>query len=285
MRAGEAVRPLPGMAMRKVLWDELAQRPRVRWRYALNTYHDLHAEDVFCAFSAAMVYGLWVPKQRLGTIYLAVDSPSRAGASNKIARHYCPADEYVAHGDIRLTSLKRTVLDCSLLGTFSDGLSIADSAIRFCKLNPDDYKVYVERAAVGRPGAQRAREVARFADGFSENGGESLVRARIIELGYREPTALQVEFADPVDAGRVLRVDMYYEFEDGRSVIVEVDGIEKYGGLGTETAKTKAELVRERQRESHLTALGIPVMRVLFARLYEPGYLENLLDSYGIPRR
>ena len=43
-------------------------------------------------------------------------------------------------------------------------------------------------------------------------------------------------------------------------------------------------LVAERQRESHITALGIPVMRVQFSRVYEDGYLEHLLRRFGVPK-
>lgn len=285
VRAGRAVRPLPGMAMRRELWDELARRPRARWRYAQNTYHDYHPHQAFCAFSAALEYGLWVPARQLGMLHLAVETPSHVKSSKKVARHCCPVKELDEIDGVPVTSLMRTVLDCSLLGSFGDGLSIADSAMRFCNLDRGVYRKYVDRTVANRPHAGRAREVARFADGMSENGGESLVRARIIELGFRPPTSLQTEFADPVEGGRTLRVDMFYEFEGGRCLIVEVDGLEKYGDRNGEAAKTRDELVKERQRESHLTALGIPVMRVLFARLYEPGYLDNLLTSYGVPRR
>ncbi len=281
---GTLVRPFPGMVMRASLWNDLEQRPRVRWRYVQNAYRAAHENCSFCSFSAALAYGLWVPKRQLGKIHLAVPARSQSYRSEAILRHCCPESDLVEYEGVRLTSLYRTVLDCSLQGSFSDGLAIADSALRYMDLDHDQYKNYVKIATPGRPGAARARLVAACACGDAENAGESIVRARIIELGYACPTALQVEFADIVDGG-VIRVDIYYRFDDGRELIIEVDGMGKYGEGSLASKATKKQLVYERQRESHLNALGIPVMRVLFSRVFEAGYLEGLLEAYGVPRR
>lgn len=65
------------------------------------------------------------------------------------------------------------------------------------------------------------------ADGRSENGGESVVRAIILELGFAEPD-LQVEIEDPLNPGTYKRVDYYWLLEDGRAIVGELDGFEKY---------------------------------------------------------
>ncbi len=275
------VRPLPGMFMRVSTWGSMDKMPRVRWRYAHDTFKERHPGKALCSFSAALEYGLWVPARRLGTVHIAVASRTNARSSTYVHSHYCPQDEVVERDGASVTMLMRTVLDCSLEGSIPEGLAIADSALRYCGLDLDEYRDYVEQHASGRPGAGKARLVARYADGRAENGGESIARGRILELGYRAPTDLQVEFLDEVDGSSTIRTDMYYLLDDGSEVIVELDGMGKYGSSASET---KAALVAERQRESHLTANGIPVMRILFARVYDDAYLRNLLDAYKIPR-
>lgn len=150
-------------------------------------------------------------------------------------------------------------------------------------LDTSAYREYAARAARRRPGASKALRVARYMDGGSESGGESIVRGRIIELGYMPPTSLQAEFVDPVDGG-LIRVDMYYELPNGSPLIIEVDGKMKYVPSDGSLEGTRDRLLAERSRESHITKLGIPVMRVQFKRVFEEGYLEHLLKSFGVPK-
>lgn len=281
--AGAAVRPFNGMFMRASTWDALKTSPRVRWRYVQNTFLDEHPDEIVCSFSAALDHGLWVSKKYLGTIHLVASGCSHGRRSTGIHRHECPLNEIELNDTVKRTTLERTVLDCSLAASFEDGLAIADSGLRFCKLDIQKYRGYVEALARCRSGSARAEMVARYADGASESGGESIVRGLIIAMGYFPPTMLQAEFVDPVDGG-VIRVDMYYELPNGFRLIIEVDGLGKYvgpDGLGKEMQR---RLVAERQRESHITALGIPVMRVQFSRVYEDGYLEHLLERFGVPK-
>lgn len=282
VQKGILIRPLPRMFMRASTWESMEKTPRIRWRYAHDTFKELHPQKSLCSFSAALEYGLWVPTRRLGTIHVATPLRANTRISRYLHSHYCPKEEIVEHEGVGATTLMRTVLDCSLEGSIPEGLAIADSALRFCGLDLDEYRAYVANHATGRPGAAKARLVARYANGRSENGGESIARGRIIELGYMAPTDLQVEFLDEVDGSSTLRTDMYYLLDDGREIIVELDGMGKYGN---DASATKAALVDERQRESHLGVHGIPVMRILFARVYDDEYLCNLLDAYGIPRR
>lgn len=50
--------------------------------------------------------------------------------------------------------------------------------------------------------------IASYADGLSENGGESRFRAFFIAYGFPVPE-LQVEFRDPLDPSQVFRVDFF----------------------------------------------------------------------------
>lgn len=281
--AGVAVRPFSGMFMRASTWDVLKTSPRVRWRYVQNTFLDEHPDETVCSFSAALDHGLWVSKKYLDTIHLVASGRSHGRCGTGIHRHECPLNEIELNGTVKRTTLERTVLDCSLVASFEDGLAIADSALRFCKLDIQKYRDYVEALARCRSGALCAEMVARYVDGASESGGESIVRGLIVALGYLPPTMLQAEFVDPIDGGAI-RADMYYELPNGLRLIIEVDGFGKYVGADGLGKEMQRRLVAERQRESHITALGIPVMRVQFSRVYEDGYLEHLLRRFGVPK-
>ena len=283
VRAGRVVRPFPGMYLRKETWARFSGQPRARWRYVQRTYLLDHPGEALCSFSAALEYGLWVSRRYLNAIHVVAPRECHGRIGGRVHRHECPREALIRYGTIDVTSVERTVLDCSLAASFADGLAIADSAARFMGLGVDAYREYVTAAARCRPGASKALRVARYMDGGSESGGESIVRGRIIELGYAPPTSLQAEFVDPVDGG-LIRVDMYYELAGGSPLIVEVDGKVKYVPSDGSLEGTRDRLLAERNRESHITKLGIPVMRVQFKRVFEEGYLDHLLKSYGVPK-
>lgn len=283
VRSGKVVRPFPGMYLRKETWSRLSSQPRARWRYVQRAYLFDRPGEVLCSFSAALEYGLWVSKRYLNAIHVVAPRECHGRIGGRIHRHECPRETLTRYGAVDVTSVERTVLDCSLTASFADGLAIADSAVRFMGLDVDAYREYAASAARCRPGASRALRVARYMDGGSESGGESIVRGRIIELGYASPTSLQAEFIDPVDGG-LIRVDMYYELPNGSPLIVEVDGKVKYVPSDGSLEGTRDRLLAERSRESHITKLGIPVMRVQFKRIFEEGYLEHLLKSFGVPK-
>ena len=283
VKSGRIVRPFPSMYLRKETWDRLASQPRVRWRYVQRAYLMEHPGTALCSFSAALEYGFWVSKRYLTEIHVVAPAEQHGRRGGRVHRHQCPQGELTRHEVADVTTIERTVLDCSLAASFEDALAIADSAIRFMGLDKEKYGRYVAETARHRAGAAKAMKVARYMDGGSENGGESIVRGKIIALGYLPPTSLQVEFIDPVDGG-LIRVDMYYELPDGSQLIVEVDGKVKYVSIDGSLEETRDKLLAERNRESHISKLGIPVMRVQFGRIYEDGYLEHLLKSYGVPK-
>ena len=129
--------------------------------------------------------------------------------------------------------------------------------------------------------------VARYADGRSENGGESIVRAVIIELGFDVPE-LQVEVDDPMRPGASRKVDFYWQLPDGRAVILELDGLKKYyADTVLESERGAREVARrfaeERLRESHINLTGATVLRASFSQATNEDYLFRLLVRAGVP--
>lgn len=128
------------------------------------------------------------------------------------------------------------------------------------------------------------------ADGRSENGGESVVRAIILELGFAEPD-LQVEIEDPLNPGTYKRVDYYWLLEDGRTIVGELDGFEKYLKTHENPRKSPDQnlrsaikaMRRERMRETSLNLAGITVLRFSYADALDTEKFFSLLSTAGVP--
>lgn len=72
----------------------------------------------------------------------------------------------------------------------------------------------------------RLRTLCQLADGKSENGGESLARAAMIELGFVRPE-LQHEFPNETNPKWPYRVDFAWKV-GGKLIVGELDGADKY---------------------------------------------------------
>ena len=127
--------------------------------------------------------------------------------------------------------------------------------------------------------------VAQRADERAENGGESVTRARIIELGFVVPE-LQVEIENPLNEGQYYRADFFWVLEDGTELIGELDGKEKYIDPKILKGKDTVDaLLDERLRESRISAKkGRCVMRFSFPEVMNRTFFERLLSTYGVPR-
>ena len=143
----------------------------------------------------------------------------------------------------------RTVLNCSVQYDFPYGLPIADSALRQ-GIGRRDLSAGCSAMRIGY--AQAAR-VLRYADGASENGGESMCRAVMI---------------------------------DGRIAVGEYDGTQKYVDpqmTGRRSVQTVVQM--EREREEALRRAGVSlIVRFTYDDVIERVPLVNKLLRAGIPR-
>lgn len=263
-------------------WDLLTTSER-----ALRTIKGLaefHPNWAFWGYDAALLWGLEVPNDLLGPRFLVKTGCSVAlsGGCRLLRPQAAGALERVA--GVWVTPFWRTVEDCLLRAPFSYGLAIADSALRAKGVSRGDLCERLRADCEGRRGCRRAQVIASYADGLSENGGESRFRAFFIAYGFPVPE-LQVEFRDPLDPNQVFRVDYLWRLEDGTCVIGELDGKGKYTLQAGESRKSVDPFVAERQRESHLTMLGHKVLRFTFNELKDPGKLVEKMRLAGIPQR
>lgn len=280
---GKAIEVSRGYFARVRYHDGLPRRARAM--HLIRAVARKHPSWVFASFSAALVYGLQVSNGLTDVVHLAMsECENRSVGDERFHCHLVRDASFVTVAGIRVTPLKTTLLDCLCQANFSQGLAIADSALHWRLIDADGLREYVERSGFRRKGIRTARRALRWMDGRSDNGGESMARAIMIELGFQLPE-LQVEVADPLNPGGIWRVDFCWRLPDGRVVIGELDGGGKYLGAGEDAAEALDHMRRERLRESRLNLTGAMVIRFSFEQAMDRAYMERLLTNAGVPRR
>lgn len=283
-QSGELVSPRRGMYAPADLWNKLDARQRHLW--AARTIGSQRPDRVFCHVTAALAYNLNVTLTgAFGTdievIHVVAGNREHGRLQNGIRCHnITDAATWRAEG-IPVTSPARTVFDCARSLSFPDALAIADAALRSGLTNRDEFLGLIDENA-GAHGIAKARKVLEHANALAESGGESLLRAGLIELGYKTPE-LQVTFKTPL--GDFFRVDLLARREDGSAVALEMDGRIKY----EDPAMTRGRdhigvLLDERQREAALTACNLQIMRVRYRDLVDDRRLTKLCEAYRLPK-
>ena len=284
---GKLASPFRGMYARCSTFETASIRERtIR---TIRTLGLLHPSWVFCGYSAAVIHGLQVPNNVLGSVHYCANGTSHRGSP--LIRHHlrlAPQD-IVLNAGVRVTSLRKTLVDCLCTSDFRVGLAITDSAIHWELAGKREIECWIEKDGKGRRGIRQARETVAWADGRSENGGESIARATMIKLGFVAPY-LQVEVFDPMEPDNPKRGDFGWRLEDGSWVIGELDGLGKYrkGGVdGTRNGLDAAirALAAERRRESHLCLSGSKIVRFSMRDVLDTTHFERLLTAAGVPRR
>lgn len=263
-------------------WDALT--PVDRALRTIKGLAEFHPDWAFWGYDAALLWGLEVPNDLLGPRFLVKTGCSAALSGGCRLLRPQVAGALGRVDGVWVTPFWRTVEDCLLRAPFSYGLAIADSALRAKGVSREDLCECLRADCEGRRGYRRAQVIASYADGLSENGGESRFRAFFIAYGFPVPE-LQVEFRDPLDPGQVFRVDYFWRLEDGTCVIGELDGKGKYTLQNGEGRESVDPFVAERQRESHLTMLGHKVLRFTFNELKNPVKLVEKMRLAGIPQQ
>lgn len=281
------VSPIRGVYVRTNYWESLTAVDQAA--HLAVTLASKHPTWTFSHYTAAVLRG-WSVALSLALPLHAVAlghrrakdvvfHEMRAGRDGEI-----PCDTVKG---VRATKGIKTLCDCLRSAEFTMALPIADSAIRAMGLSPARAGELLRRdpALRGTRHVRRALEIVRHADALSESGGESFARAVMIELGFEVPE-LQVEYPDPIEAGRVFRVDYRWVLPDGSVVLGEFDGKGKYvDPTMTKGRSIMSVLTNERLRESHLSALGVRIMRFSYADVLNRTRFAHLLTSFGVPPR
>ena len=279
-KAGIVVRPMPQVYARAERWEEL--KPKDRARHIVKALAYAHPEWVFAGPSAALFHGLSVSYRAIRDVHVAAIDGWRPHETTGYVRHSIKGDVPTVVDGVRVTSFLRTTFDCVCRENFRRGLAVADSALRVTGMDRNGLQRDLSTRFVRHRGVRRVREVMAHADGRSANGGESIARAAMIELGYLLPD-LQHRVTDPVDGSEYF-ADFFWELPDV-DVVGELDGRDKYVEPAmTEGRSTLDVMTDERLRESRISARRVMVMRLSYADITNDERLCCIMDAYGIPR-
>lgn len=274
--AGALVRVRRGVYASAEGWQALT--PEGRYRLSVRAAARTMARPLFCHDSAAVLWGL----PRVGPwprdVHIVVPHEIGGRSGHGVVRHRAtsPPHGVVELDGVNATCASRTIVDLAGTRAFSDVLASADHALRAGWTTPDDLNVAVVSLA-GTPGVRAARRVLAAADGRAESVGESLSRARMVELGLPRPE-LQQEFSDC--DGFVARVDFWWP---AIGVVGEFDGRVKYRVEGVGDPRLLEErLWAEKAREDRLRGLGLTVVRWTWDVAMDHGLLARRLATAGL---
>ncbi|WP_026919640.1 type IV toxin-antitoxin system AbiEi family antitoxin domain-containing protein [Gordonia shandongensis] len=226
--------------------------------------------------SAAVIHG-W-PLLRPSLTHVHVTSGRESGGTIRHERRTHPGlfgdGDVVEVGGVRVTSPARTAVDVARGVDFARALAVFDAAL--AAGTPDEQiREHLRRRRVG---VGRARYAYGFADGRSESPGESWSRAQMIEASLPCPDLQSVHV---LDDGREARCD----FDWDGVVIGEFDGRVKYERYLRPGERPLDALLREKEREGALRALGLEVIRWTWASLEQRRLvpmLRTVLPRFGV---
>lgn len=261
------VRLRHGCYIRGSLWDRQSAGSRSKQlilAHAHGTLTTSTGDFVYSHTSAARLHDLflWNVDDLIHVLLKVCPSSDRLGRDVRGHTRPFTEDDVVMIGRLRVTSLERTVVDCSMMLSYRHALVLVDQALR---LGADP--ALMETMADGLPGRRGIRNLRMAlvnADPRSESAGETLTREVIHRLKLPVPE-LQVEVNSR--AGRY-RLDFAWK---EKKIALEFDGKVKYFAY----RPTGEALFEERRREKALTEEGWFFIRVEWRDLFREQELKN----------
>ena len=227
--------------------------------------------------SAAVLHGIPVIGAWPKVVHVVEETATGGRSSGFVVRHGVrEMPPLVSRDEVLLTTPARTAVDLARTRSFASGLAAADYVLAAGLATIDELDAELVRGA-RRPGQARARLAVEHADARAESVGESLSRARMIELDVPRPE-LQQSFYDA--DGYIGRTDFWWP---ELKIVGEFDGKVKFGrAIGGDEASTREALCREKQREDRLRRLGLGVVRWIWSEALDQRTLARLLGNGGI---
>lgn len=281
VRSGELVSPYPGTYARREYWRNL--NPEQRSLHLVRALASLHPQWVFAGISAVCLYGLEHSYSLHADDIVCIASRGGRNAHDasplrRIPMRHIPIRR---RNGILVTSPERTLIDCTRL-PFHLALPVFDSAFRRHLVSAASISRFADKV---RCDANSLARLLRHVNPRSENGGESLMRALIIEQGFVVPD-LQVEFENPGNPEFPYRVDFCWRLFDDRVIVAEYDGMAKYADTSNRNRATlQAKLEYERIREHTLRDDGVTtILHFVYEDLTDPARLTTKLAEADVPR-
>ncbi|WP_427115652.1 type IV toxin-antitoxin system AbiEi family antitoxin domain-containing protein [Pseudarthrobacter scleromae] len=264
---GGLVRLRYGCYIRASLWEK--QSPTVRGlqlihAHAHGTLTTSTGNFVYSHTSAARLHGLflWNADTLIHVLLRVRPSSERLGKDVRgHTRAYTEAD-VTTLGQLRVTTLERTVVDCAMTLEYRQALILVDHALRL-GANPDLMHAMAGNL-FGRSGIRNLRRALANADIRAESAGETMTRELLVRLQLPLPEA-QVEVQS-----RVGRHRLDFAWRE-KKVALEFDGRVKY----FDYKPTAEVLFQERRREKALTEDGWLFVRVEWSDLFREHEFKN----------
>ncbi|MDP9028591.1 MAG: hypothetical protein M3N46_13765 [Actinomycetota bacterium] len=229
--------------------------------------------------SAAVLWGAPLIGPTPTLVHVLVTTAAGTRTEHGFRKHASPVLDrgHEVRGEVRLTSLTRTLAETAADSPFVAAVGILDWALSHHDITKVDILTALDEYAVGR-GRRRAERVVSFADGRAGSVGESLSRVRIHEAGLPRPE-LQVPFFD--SRGKIGVVDFWWP---DHNLIGEFDGVAKYVREEFTGGRDVADVViNEKVREDRLRAVGPNVTRWGWSIALSPFVLRAQLLQRGLP--
>lgn len=276
---GEIVRPFKGMYARADYWDGMLRQDQAR--HIITALSQAHTTWVFSHTSAALMHNLEVPYEICLPIHY-ITQQSGKNTTDKLLKHHHQSDfAALKKGTVQVTSIEQTIIDCAATNPFELALPIVDSALHQGATNSRRLAKCLARNAKRR-GIRKARRAIKLADSRPDNGGESRVRAIMIECGLPMPE-LQAPIPNPEAPGHYYYADFLFTLQDHTKVAMELDGQAKYQAQSANAERSAIQaMMAERQREAAITAQGIRVVRFSYRDACNRKFLLKRLSHYGI---
>lgn len=273
LRAGELVRLRRDVLVCAEMWQAAA-----RWeRHQIRARAVMHSPQVASAValshhSALSLLG--VPLFGVDDRVHVVRTDGRRGHSDDVVRVHSPiSPSWVTDVDgIRIVKPARAALQVAGAFGVQPGLVSADGCLHLKHCDGAALKKALAARGYGH-GHSRAKTVAEHANAVSESAGESRSRwvFRLLDLPAPDQ---QVTIRDATGQF-VARVD--FLFREQRTV-VEFDGAIKYS--------SREDVVREKEREDQLRALGFTVVRLTWEDLAYPArVLAKIRQAFSLAGR
>jgi len=261
-------------------WDKLTQTEQYTV-HVLGAVVTNRVNPTISHVSAAVLHGAPIIGPMPALVHMLATTAAGTRTEHGYRKHATefPAEGLEFRGELKLTSLLRTLADVATDSPFLTAVGILDWAFANHPIGADDVGEMLNRLEVRR-GRRRAERAIAFADARSGSAGESLSRVRMWEAGLPTPE-LQVPFDD--SAGRIGVVDFWWP---DHQLIGEFDGVSKYVRDEFTGGRDPAAVVMaEKVREDRLRALGPAVARWGWSVAWAPYMLQAQLRDRGLPSR
>lgn len=274
---------IPSLYANTAYWDGLT--PPERTLHMARALAQEHPQWVFGGLVAVSAYGFEHQWHLHDDCITIVTSDHGSRQCHQRLRHVYmpdmnnPKTHHEASG-LSLISPARTLVEAAIDLDFRFALPIFDSAlakgITKEEIAADCVQWRINYARVFR--------LLRYANERSENGGESLARGTIIEDRFLTPR-IQVTVTDP-QTNTEYRVDFVWKLDDGRVIVAEYDGTQKYVDPAMTDNRSIQEVVaKERARDEGLKRAGATeIVHFTYADVIERTPLRVKLIKAGVPQ-